>query len=183
VIETPMGFKWFVPGLLAGSLGFAGDESAGASFLQRDGVAWTTDRDGIAMDLLAVELMARTGRDPSELYAALTSELGEPFYERSDVSASPAEQALLASLSPGDVPVSRLAGDRVIHVLTVAPGNSAPLGGVKVATAQGWFAARPSGTDDLYTLHAESFKSRDHLLRIQTEARVILSRALAGAMR
>src|SRR5688572_515934 len=183
VIEVPVAFRWFVPGLLEGTLGFAGDESAGASFLQRDGAAWTADRDGIVMDLLAVEMMARTGRDPSELYAAVTGEFGTAVYERIDISASPEEQSLLASLAPGAINVIKLAGDRVVSVATVAAGNHAPLGGVKVATEQGWFAARPSGTEGAYTLHAESLKCAEHLVRIQTEARAILSRALAGVMR
>jgi phosphoglucomutase len=183
VIEVPVAFRWFVPGLLAGSLGFAGDESAGASFLQRDGAPWTTDRDGIVMDLLAVEMMARTGRDPSELYAAVTDEFGMAVYERIEISASPEEQALLASLPAGEINVARLAGDRVVEISTVASGNHAPLGGVKVATEHGWFAARPSGTEGAFTLHAESLKSAEHLVRVQTEARAILSRALAGVMR
>ena len=183
VVEVPSAFKWFVPGLSAGSLGFGGEECAAATFLQRDGAAWTTDKDGIVMDLLAAELMAATGRDPSELYADLARELGTPVSERIDAPATPAQQALLASLSASDVPTSKVAGDRVADVWTVAPGNGAPLGGIKVTTANGWFAARPCGTETGYTLFAESFKGRDHLQRIQSEALSILSRILAPVAR
>jgi phosphoglucomutase len=182
VVEVPSGFKWFVPGLLAGSLGFAGEESAAASFLQRDGTPWTTDTDGIVMDLLAVELMARTDHNPSEFYAELTTDIGMPLRDRIDVPAAPEELALLACLSPHDVTVTKLAGDRIAEVLTVAPGNGIPLGGLKVTTANGWFAARPSGTAN-YELYAETFRGRDHLQRIQTEARTILSRALVRGLR
>jgi phosphoglucomutase len=182
LVEVPVGFKWFVPGLLDGSLGFGGEESAGASFLRRDGTVWTTDKDGIIMDLLAVELMARTGRDPSELYAELTRELGAPVYERIDAHATAEEKAVLLDLSPGDVSASELAGDPMEALLTTAPGNGAPIGGLKVVTAHGWFAARPSGTEDVYKLYAESFRGGDHLRRIQEEAQAIISRALAGVM-
>jgi phosphoglucomutase len=182
LVEVPVGFKWFVPGLLDGSLGFGGEESAGASFLRRDGTVWTTDKDGIIMDLLAVELMARTGRDPSELYAELTRELGAPVYERIDAHATAEEKAVLLDLSPGDVSASELAGDPIEALLTTAPGNGAPIGGLKVVTAHGWFAARPSGTEDVYKLYAESFRGGDHLRRIQEEAQAIISRALAGVM-
>jgi phosphoglucomutase len=182
LIEVPVGFKWFVPGLLDGSLGFGGEESAGASFLRRDGTVWTTDKDGIIMDLLAVELMARTGRDPAELYAELTRELGAPVYERIDAPATAEEKAILLDLSPGDVSASELAGHPIETLLTTAPGNGASIGGLKVVTSEGWFAARPSGTEDVYKLYAESFRGSDHLRRIQEEAQAIISRALAGAM-
>jgi phosphoglucomutase len=183
LVEVPVGFKWFVPGLLDGSLGFGGEESAGASFLRRDGTVWVTEKDGIVMDLLAVEIMARTGRDPSELYVDLTRELGAPVYERVDAAATPDEKAILLKLSPRDVNATELAGDRIEALLTTAPGNGAPLGGLKVVTANGWFAARPSGTEDVYKLYAESFRGVDHLRRIQEEARGLISRALAGVTR
>jgi phosphoglucomutase len=182
LVEVPVGFKWFVAGLLDGSLGFGGEESAGASFLRRDGTVWTTDKDGIIMGLLAAELMARTGRDPSELYAELTRELGAPVYERIDAHATAEEKVVLLDLSPGDVSASELAGDPIEALLTTAPGNGAPIGGLKVVTAHGWFAARPSGTEDVYKLYAESFRGSDHLRRIQEEAQTIISRALAGVM-
>jgi phosphoglucomutase len=178
LVEVPVGFKWFVPGLLDGSLGFGGEESAGASFLRRDGTAWTTDKDGIIMDLLAAELMARTGRDPSELYAELTQELGAPVYERIDAPVTPEEKAVLLDLSPTDVGASELAGYPIKAVLTTAPGNRAPIGGLKVVTAQGWFAVRPSGTEDVYKLYAESFRGSEHLRRIQEEAQAITGAAL-----
>jgi phosphoglucomutase len=178
LVEVPVGFKWFVPGLLDGSLGFGGEESAGASFLRPDGTVWTTDKDGIIMDLLAAELMARTGRDPSELYAELTRELGAPVYERIDAPATAEEKAVLLGLSPTDISASELAGYPIETVLTTAPGNRAPIGGLKVVTAQGWFAVRPSGTEDVYKLYAESFRGSDHLRRIQEEAQAITSAAL-----
>jgi phosphoglucomutase len=183
LVEVPVGFKWFVPGLLEGSLGFGGEESAGASFLRRDGSVWTTDKDGIVMDLLAVELMARTGRDPSELYTELTRELGAPVYERVDAPATPDEKATLLRLSAADVKASELAGDPIQALLTTAPGNGAPIGGLKVVTAFGWFAARPSGTEDVYKLYAESFRGPEHLRRIQEEARALVTRVLAGVMK
>jgi len=183
LVEVPVGFKWFVPGLLDGSLGFGGEESAGASFLRRDGTVWTTDKDGIIMDLLAAELMARTGRDPSELYAELSRELGAPVYERIDAPATAEEKAVLLGLSPSDVRASDLAGHPIEALLTRAPGNGAPIGGLKVVTAHGWFAARPSGTEEVYKLYAESFRGPDHLRRVQEEAQAIIKRALAGAMR
>jgi phosphoglucomutase len=183
LVEVPVGFKWFVPGLLDGSFGFGGEESAGASFLRRDGGAWTTDKDGIIMDLLAVELMARTGRDPSELYGDLTRELGAAFYERIDAPATPDEKAALLRLSPRDVSASELAGDPIQAVLTTAPGNGAAFGGLKVVTAHGWFAARPSGTEAVYKLYAESFRNKEHLGRIQEEAQALLGRTLAGVTR
>jgi phosphoglucomutase len=182
LVEVPVGFKWFAPGLLDGSLGFGGEESAGASFLRRKGTVWTTDKDGIIMDLLAVELMARTGRDPSELYAEITRELGAPVYERIDAPATAEEKAVLLELSPADVSASELAGHPIEAVLTTAPGNGAPIGGLKVVTAQGWFAVRPSGTEDVYKLYAESFRGSNHLRRIQEEAQAITKSALAGVM-
>jgi phosphoglucomutase len=181
LIEVPVGFKWFVPGLLDGSLGFGGEESAGASFLRRDGTVWTTDKDGIVMDLLAVEIMARTGRDPAELYADLTRELGAPSYERIDAPATTEQKNLLLNLSADDVGVSELGGEPILKILTTAPGNGAPIGGLKVVTAQGWFAARPSGTEQVYKLYAESFRGLDHLRRIQEEAQALLDRVLGGA--
>ena len=181
LIEVPVGFKWFVPGLLDGSLGFGGEESAGASFLRRDGTVWATDKDGIIMDLLAVELTARTGRDPSKLYHDLSDELGAPFYERIDAPATAEQKSVLLKLSPEDVKVSELAGDPIQAMLTTAPGNGAAIGGLKVVTANGWFAARPSGTEEVYKLYAESFRGSEHLRRIQEEAQALISRALAGA--
>ena len=182
LVEVPVGFKWFVDGLLGGSLGFAGEESAGASCLRRDGAVWTTDKDGIVLGLLAAEMTAVTGRDPGELYRELTRDLGEPAYERIDASATPEQKAIVARLSPGQVTASDLAGDAITSLLTTAPGNQAPIGGLKVVTRSGWFAARPSGTEDVYKLYAESFKGRDHLRRIQAEAQAIIHRAFeAGA--
>jgi phosphoglucomutase len=183
LLEVPVGFKWFVPGLLEGSLGFGGEESAGASFLRRDGSVWATDKDGIIMDLLAVEVMARTGRDPSELYGDLTLELGAPFYERIDAPATAAQKAALLKLSASDVEASELAGDPIQVMLTTAPGNGAAIGGLKVVTASGWFAARPSGTEEVYKLYAESFRGSEHLRRIQEEAQELVSVALARAAR
>jgi phosphoglucomutase len=182
LVEVPVGFKWFVPGLLDGSLGFGGEESAGASFLRRDGSVWTTDKDGIIMDLLALEIMAGTGRDPSELYSDLTREFGAPVYERIDAPATREQKAVLVSLSPTDVSATTLAGDPIQAILTRAPGNGEAIGGLKVVTLQGWFAARPSGTEDVYKLYAESFRGSDHLRRIQEEAQATLSKALAGVV-
>ncbi|MGH7217750.1 MAG: phosphoglucomutase (alpha-D-glucose-1,6-bisphosphate-dependent), partial [Nitrospiraceae bacterium] len=180
LVEVPVGFKWFVNGLLDGSLGFGGEESAGASFLRRDGSVWTTDKDGIIMDLLAAEMMARTERDPGELYRDLTNELGEPVYERIDAAATPAQKTILSKLSPDQVQATELAGDTIAAKLTTAPGNGASIGGLKVVTEQGWFAARPSGTEDVYKLYAESFRGKDHLKRIQEEARALIGNALAA---
>jgi phosphoglucomutase len=179
LFEVPVGFKWYVAGLRDGALGFAGEESAGASYLRRDGKVWTTDKDGIIMNLLAVEIMARTGRDPSELYQDLTRDLGAPVYERIDAAATSEERAALAKLSPADVQTTELAGDAIVSMLTTAPGNGAPIGGLKVITANGWFAARPSGTEAVYKLYAESFRSQEHLRRIQSEAQALISNALA----
>jgi phosphoglucomutase len=176
--EVPVGFKWFVPGLLDGSLGFGGEESAGASFLRHDGTVWTTDKDGIILNLLAAEITARTGRDPSQLYDELTQKLGAPAFERIDTPATKAEKAALQKLSPADIHASQLAGDAIQQMLVVAPGNGAAIGGLKVITAQGWFAARPSGTEDIYKQYAESFRGKEHLQRIQTEARALIDSAL-----
>jgi len=178
--EVPVGFKWFVDGLLDGSYGFGGEESAGASFLRHDGTVWTTDKDGIIMNLLAAEITARTGRDPGEHYREMTSRFGDPVYERIDAPASAAEKAILKKLSPEQVTATELAGERITARLTRAPGNNAEIGGLKVVTENGWFAARPSGTEDIYKIYAESFKDREHLTRIQTEARAIVSAALKG---
>ena len=179
LVEVPVGFKWFVSGLLDGSLGFGGEESAGASFLRRDGSVWTTDKDGIIMDLLAAEMMAKTGRDPGELYRALTDELGAPVYERIDAPATPEQKSVLSKLSPDQVKATELAGDKIVAKLTAAPGNGASIGGLKVVTDHGWFAARPSGTEDVYKLYAESFRAKDHLKRIQEEAQVLIGATLA----
>lgn len=180
LVEVPVGFKWFVNGLLDGSLGFGGEESAGASFLRRDGTVWSTDKDGIIMDLLAAETMAKTGRDPSELYRDLTKELGEPVYERIDAQATPEQKAILSKLSPEQVKATELAGDKILAMLTKAPGNHAAIGGLKVVTENGWFAARPSGTEDVYKLYAESFKGKEHLKQIQEEAQALIAKALAS---
>jgi phosphoglucomutase len=180
LMEVPVGFKWFVDGLLDGSLGFGGEESAGASFLRRDGTVWTTDKDGIILALLSAEILARTGKDPGEIYQSLTERFGAPVYERIDAPATPEEKAVLARLSPEQVKATELAGDPIVSMLTTAPGNGAPLGGLKVITGRGWFAARPSGTENVYKLYAESFEGEEHLRRIQQEARELVSRALAG---
>jgi len=178
--EVPVGFKWFVAGLGDGSLGFCGEESAGATLLRRDGTAWTTDKDGIALALLAAEIMARAGRDPGELYGDLTREFGAAAYDRVEAPATPAQKRRLAALSPGQVQITELAGEKVQSIITKAPGNDAPIGGVKVSAATGWFAARPSGTEDLYKIYAESFRGRDQLNRIVQEAQVIVDSALAS---
>jgi phosphoglucomutase len=179
--EVPVGFKWFVAGLLDGSLGFAGEESAGASFARRNGAVWTTDKDGIVPALLAAEITARTGRDPGEIYRQLTREFGTPSYDRVEAPATPDQKALLAKLAPGQVKITELAGEKIQAVLTNAPGNGAPIGGLKVAARSGWFAARPSGTENICKIYAESFRGADHLRRIQEEARRIVSHALAGS--
>ena len=180
LVEVPVGFKWFVSGLLDGSLGFGGEESAGASFLRRDGTVWVTEKDGIIMDLLAVEIMAKAGHDPSQLYDELTRELGAPVYERIDAPATAEQKAVLLKLSPKDVKASELAGDPIQAMLTTAPGNGAAIGGLKVVTANGWFAARPSGTEDVYKLYAESFRGSDHLRRIQEEGQALINKAVSG---
>jgi phosphoglucomutase len=179
--EVPVGFKWFVDGLLDGSFGFGGEESAGASFLRRDGTVWVTDKDGIILDLLAAEITASSGRDPGEHYREFEQRFGSPVYERIDAPASREEKAILAALSPEQVTATELAGEPITARLTRAPGNGAAIGGLKVVAGNGWFAARPSGTEDLYKIYAESFKGPDHLLRIQQEARQIVAAALAGA--
>jgi phosphoglucomutase len=177
LVEVPVGFKWFVPGLLDGSLGFGGEESAGASFLRRDGTVWTTDKDGIVACLLATELTARTGRDPGRAYRALADGLGDPVYRRIDAPATPAGKAALAALTPDAVEPKQLAGEPIEDVLTRAPGNGAPIGGIKVRTANGWFAARPSGTEDVYKVYAESFLGEPHLEQIIAEAQELVRRA------
>jgi phosphoglucomutase len=176
LVETPVGFKWFVDGLIGGSFGFAGEESAGASFLRRDGSVWTTDKDGIILGLLAAEITARTGHDPSQLFARLTDELGVPFYERIDAPANVEQKNLLKSLSPEKLGIKELAGEPVRATLNAAPGNGQPFGGIKVVTDSGWFAARPSGTEDVYKIYAESFRDEKHLKQIQQEAQ----QAIAG---
>ncbi|MFJ7254926.1 phosphoglucomutase (alpha-D-glucose-1,6-bisphosphate-dependent) [Streptomyces sp. NPDC098085] len=178
LVEVPVGFKWFVDGLADGSLGFGGEESAGASFLRRDGSVWTTDKDGIILALLASEILAVTGSSPSERYTALTARFGEPAYARIDAPADRAQKAVLARLSPEQVTADTLAGEPVTAVLTEAPGNGAPIGGIKVTTENAWFAARPSGTEDVYKIYAESFLGSDHLGRVQEEARAVVSAAL-----
>ncbi len=179
LVEVPVGFKWFVEGLLAGTLGIGGEESAGASFLRRDGTVWTTDKDGIIMDLLAAEMTAETGRDPGEQYADLVRRFGEPAYERIDAPATPEQKSVLAKLSAGQVGASELAGERIRAKITNAPGNGSPIGGLKVVTENGWFAARPSGTEDVYKIYAESFLGKDHLRRIQEEAKAIVTSVIA----
>jgi phosphoglucomutase len=178
LVEVPVGFKWFVPGLRDGSLGFGGEESAGASFLRRDGTTWTTDKDGIIMGLLSAEIMAKVGKDPGEVYTSLTAQFGAPAYERIDAPATPEQKARLAKLSPEQVTATELAGDPIEAMLTTAPGNGAPIGGLKVATRRGWFAARPSGTENVYKLYAESLAGIDHLRMIQREAQELVGRAL-----
>jgi phosphoglucomutase len=180
LLEVPVGFKWFVPGLLDGSVGFGGEESAGASFLRRDGSVWTTDKDGILLSLLASEIIAITGRSPSEHYADLVGRFGEPAYARIDAPASREEKAVLGRLSPEQVTATTLAGEPITATLTSAPGNGSPIGGLKVTTDSGWFAARPSGTEDVYKIYAESFRGPEHLALIQEEARAVVSEALRG---
>jgi phosphoglucomutase len=180
VVEVPVGFKWFVDGLIRGAFGFAGEESAGASFLRRGGGVWTTDKDGILLDLLAAEITARAGRNPAEIYRALTAELGEPVYARIDAEANAAQKKALQSLSPDAVKAKELAGEPILERLTKAPGNGAAIGGLKVTAQNGWFAARPSGTEDVYKIYAESFLGEDHLRRIQEEARAIVAAAFAA---
>jgi len=178
VYEVPVGFKWFVNGLLDGSFGFGGEESAGASFLKKNGTVWTTDKDGIIMDLLAAEITAKTGKDPGLHYKDLTDRLGNPIYKRIDAPATPEQKARLGKLSPEDVTASSLAGDAIVDKMTKAPGNQAAIGGLKVTTDSGWFAARPSGTENVYKIYAESFKNEEHLQRIFTEAEEIVSETL-----
>ena len=181
LVEVPVGFKWFVPGLSDGSLGFGGEESAGAAFLRRDGTTWVTDKDGIIMNLLAAEMLAATGKDPSQLYGELTAQLGEPVYERIDAPATRAQKAALQKFSPQQVRSKELAGEPIVAMLTEAPGNKASIGGLKVTTANGWFAARPSGTEDVYKLYAESFKGQAHLLQIQEDAQELIKQVFSSA--
>jgi len=181
LLEVPVGFKWFVPGLLDGSVAFGGEESAGASFLQRDGSVWTTDKDGIILALLASEITAVTGYSPSELYQDLTSRYGDPAYARVDTAASREQKEALARLSPEQVAATELAGEPITTALTTAPGNGAPIGGLKVVAGSGWFAARPSGTEDVYKLYAESFRGPEHLAAIQDQAREIITAAIGGS--
>jgi phosphoglucomutase len=180
LVEVPVGFKWFVPGLLDGSIGFGGEESAGASFLRRDGRVWTTDKDGILLCLLASEILAVTGESPSQRYSSLVERFGDPAYARVDAPATRAQKAVLSKLSPDQVTATELAGEPITATLTDAPGNGAPVGGLKVTTESGWFAARPSGTEDVYKIYAESFRGPEHLERIQAEAREVVSAALGA---
>ena len=177
--EVPVGFKYFVEGLLAGRLGFGGEESAGSSFLRRDGSVWTTDKDGIIPCLLSAEITARTGKDPGEIYRELTHDLGDPVYERIDAPATPEQKAALAKLSPSDIQATEVAGQPILKILTTAPGDGNPIGGIKVIATDGWFAARPSGTEEIYKIYAESFLSQDHLRKIQEEAQSIVSETLS----
>jgi len=181
VYEVPVGFKWFVEGLVNASLGFAGEESAGSSFLARDGSAWATDKDGIIAALLSAEITARGGKDPGEVYADLCGKYGRPVYERIDAPANSEQRAALLKLSAKDIPVTELAGDKIESVLTNAPGDGSTIGGIKVTTKDGWFAARPSGTEDVYKIYAESFQDRDHLQRIQKEAQAMIAQVLNKA--
>ena len=181
LLEVPVGFKWFVPGLLDGTVGFGGEESAGASFLRRDGGTWTTDKDGILLCLLASEIIAVTGRTPSEHWAELAGRFGAPAYARIDAPATREQKAVLGKLSPEQVRATELAGEPITATLTTAPGNGAPIGGLKVTTESGWFAARPSGTEDVYKIYAESFQGPEHLARIQQEAKDVVDSVLAGA--
>ncbi len=181
LLEVPVGFKWFVPGLLDGTVGFGGEESAGASFLRRDGGTWTTDKDGILLCLLACEIIAMTGRTPSEHWAELAERFGAPAYARIDAPATREQKAVLGKLSPEQVRATELAGEPITATLTTAPGNGAPIGGLKVTTESGWFAARPSGTEDVYKIYAESFQGPEHLARIQQEAKDVVDSVLAGA--
>jgi phosphoglucomutase len=178
MVEVPVGFKWFVPGLIDGSFGFGGEESAGASFLRKDGTTWTTDKDGLILALLASEILARTGKTPSQHYASLVAEHGDPAYARIDAPADREQKAKLAALSPSDVTATKLAGEEITAKLTEAPGNGAKIGGLKVTTASAWFAARPSGTEDVYKIYAESFQGPEHLAQVQEEAREVVSAAL-----
>jgi phosphoglucomutase len=179
MLEVPVGFKWFVDGLIDGSLGFVGEESAGASFLRRDGSVWTTDKDGLIMGLLAAEMTAVTGKDPGQLYGELTAKYGSPVYQRIDAAATPEQKSKLGKLSPKQVTATTLAGEAITSILTEAPGNHASIGGLKVTTENGWFAARPSGTEDVYKIYAESFNGQPHLTQIQTEAKALVAAAIA----
>jgi phosphoglucomutase len=180
LLEVPVGFKWFVDGLVDGTLGFGGEESAGASFLRRDGTVWTTDKDGLIACLLAAELTAVTGQNPALAYGALTAKYGAPAYRRIDAPATREQKVILSKLSPAQIRASSLAGEPITAVLTRAPGNDAPIGGVKVTTEHGWFAARPSGTEDVYKVYAESFLGEEHLDRLLDEAQAVVAEAFAG---
>ncbi len=180
LVETPVGFKWFVDGLVTGAFGFAGEESAGASFLRKDGEVWTTDKDGIILGLVAAEITARTGRDPSQLFDTLTAELGKPFYARVDAPATPQQKSVFKTLSGEKLAIKELGGEKVANVLSTAPGNGQPFGGIKVVADNGWFAARPSGTEDVYKIYAESFRSEAHLKQIQDEAQFAIGRAFSA---
>ncbi|HLI77792.1 MAG TPA: hypothetical protein VKV02_12670, partial [Acidobacteriaceae bacterium] len=180
MLEVPVGFKWFVDGLIDGTLGFVGEESAGASFLRRNGGVWSTDKDGLICGLLAAEMTASTGKDPGQLYGELTAKYGSPVYQRIDAACSKEDKAKLAKLSPSQVSAKELAGDAITAILTEAPGNGAAIGGLKVTTGNGWFAARPSGTEDVYKIYAESFKGEEHLKRIQEEAKGLVTAALSA---
>ena len=179
MLEVPVGFKWFVDGLIGGQLGFVGEESAGATFLRRDGTVWTTDKDGLICGLLSAEMTARTGKDPGQLYHELTAKYGDPVYQRIDAAASKEEKAKLGKLNATQVSAKELAGEPITAILTEAPGNKASIGGLKVTTENGWFAARPSGTEDVYKIYAESFKGPDHLKQIQTEAKALVAKAIS----
>jgi phosphoglucomutase len=181
LIEVPVGFKWFVEGLVDGAIGFCGEESSGATFLRRDGTVWTTDKDGLVPNLLAAEITARTGKDPGDHYGDLTAEFGTPYYTRIDAPATPEQKARLEQLSPDAVAASTLAGEPITAKLTKAPGNDAPIGGLKVVAASGWFAARPSGTESIYKIYAESFKDQAHLDAIVSEAQAMVSNALESS--
>jgi len=181
LVEVPVGFKWFVDGLLDGSIGFGGEESAGASFLRRDGTVWTTDKDGIIPGLLAAEITAQTGRDPGTLYKDLTREFGAPVYERIDAPATAKQKKILGKLSADQITTKDLAGEKIGATLTSAPGNGAAIGGLKVITENGWFAARPSGTEEVYKIYAESFKGAEHLKSIQEEAQAMIAKAFAAS--
>ena len=179
--EVPVGFKWFVDGLIDGSLGFGGEESAGASFLRMNGEVWTTDKDGIIMDLLSAEITARTGKNPAELYKTLEDQFGNPVYDRTDAAATLEEKNVLKNLDPTVIKEDSLAGEKIIAKLTRAPGNDAPIGGLKVMTENGWFAARPSGTESIYKIYAESFLGNDHLQKVKEEAQAIVNNAFRAA--
>ena len=181
LVEVPVGFKWFVEGLVDGSLGFGGEESSGATFLRRDGTVWTTDKDGLVPNLLAAEITARKGKDPGEHYQELTAEFGTAYYTRIDAPATPEQKTTLAKLSPDVVATTKLAGEPITAKLTAAPGDGEPIGGLKVVTANGWFAARPSGTENIYKIYAESFKDEGHLDAIVSEAQEIVNDALKSS--
>ena len=180
LVEVPVGFKWFVPGLVDGSLGFGGEESAGASCLRFDGTVWSTDKDGIILDLLAAEILAVTGKTPSQRYAELAEEYGAPAYARTDAPANREQKAILKKLSPEQVTATELAGEEIVAKLTEAPGNGAAIGGLKVTTENAWFAARPSGTEDKYKIYAESFRGEEHLKQVQLEAQALVAEVLGS---